>query len=449
MSEARNFPAAGSHPARGGGAAPHAGRATRWRDIRCVEFEPEAPPPAPQETPPAIGDSGERHGAQAPERDPGPRYGRAIAPLPRHLIASVTAQPRVSGSPAPIRHSAPTSGLGTRAVLRGTPFPGRARRGGRRIGWVTVAVVGAALGVVAYHGDQIFAGLAKMPQHPASAAPLTAEVAQTTAMLVPPLVAEAPAAAPAAKPATTSLAAASVAPPLLPAPPPVAPERIDRLQTRAKAGDAAAQYTLAVLYARGQGVPRDYKLAASWFREAAIAGNAAAQYNLGVLYERGLGLGKNMSEALIWYHSAAAKNYPAAEYNLALSYADGRGAPQDLIAADRWYRRAARQGVVAAMVNLAIQCESAAGDDCAPVTAYAWYKAAGGRGDDVAAKRADELFTKFSSDDRKAAEAAAAQVAASIHSPAPETPVPPPAAPDTGASGKAAADRPAAAQASG
>jgi len=448
MSEARNAPAAGSHPARRGPAAPHAGRATRWRDIQWVEFEPEAPPPAPHETPPALGDGSERRGASAPERDSGPRYGRAIAPLPRHLIASVPAQPRISGSPAPVRHSAPTSGLGTRAVLRGTPFPGRTRRGGRRIGWVTVAVVGAAVGVIAYHGDQIFAGLAKMPQHPASAAPLTAEVAQTTAMPVPPLVVEAPA-APAAKPAAaTTLAAASVAPLPL-ASPPITPERIARLQTGATAGDATAQYTLAVLYARGQGVPRDYKVAASWFREAAIAGNVAAQYNLGVLYERGLGLDKNMSEALVWYHSAAAKNYPAAEYNLALSYADGRGAPQDLLAADRWYGRAARQGVVAAMVNLAIQCESGAGDDCSPVTAYAWYKAAGARGDDVAGKRADELFTKFSSDDRKAAEAAAAQVAGSIHPPAPETPVPPPAAPDAGASGKAAADRPAAAQASG
>ncbi|MGH7095780.1 MAG: tetratricopeptide repeat protein, partial [Stellaceae bacterium] len=271
------------------------GGVPRWRDVQCVEFEPEAP----QETPPAIGGGGERHGASVPERDPGPRYGRAIAPLPRHLIASVPAQQRVSGSPAPVRRSASTSGIGTRAVLRGTPFPGRARRGGRRFSWVAIAVIGAAFGVVIYHGDQIFAGLAQMPPHPVSATPLTAEITQTTAMPMPPLVGEASAAAsvtkllaPAAKPAAAAtLAAVSAASSLqatpLPAPPPKTSERIDRLQTRAKSGDATAQYTLAVFYARGQGVPRDYRVAASWFREAAIAGNAAAQYNLGVLYERG------------------------------------------------------------------------------------------------------------------------------------------------------------------
>ena len=62
---------------------------------------------------------------------------------------------------------------------------------------------------------------------------------------------------------------------------------------RAKAGDAAAQYDVGVLYARGDGLVQDYASAASWFHAAAAQGNVAAEYNLGVLYERGLGVPAN------------------------------------------------------------------------------------------------------------------------------------------------------------
>src|SRR5689334_6799617 len=51
----------------------------------------------------------------------------------------------------------------------------------------------------------------------------------------------------------------------------------------AEAGDANAQYNIGMLYARGQGVPQDYRQAAEWYRKAAEQGVAAAQYNLGVM----------------------------------------------------------------------------------------------------------------------------------------------------------------------
>ncbi len=42
-------------------------------------------------------------------------------------------------------------------------------------------------------------------------------------------------------------------------------------------GDAAAQYNLGVMYAGGQGVPRDNQEAAEWLRLAPEQGDAAAQ----------------------------------------------------------------------------------------------------------------------------------------------------------------------------
>jgi len=415
MSEPRNSPAAGPNPI---ARAPHA---PRWRDIQFVEFEADEPdflePPAPaarmQAAAPAAANSNEPSlggvvgntalsifDEPAPEPSPppsprAPRYGRAIAPLPRHLIASVPAPPRTSLPPAPVKLRPATARRGKLATLRDTPFP--QRRSGRAWRWAIPAVALAAVLAILYRGEIVsgFAAPAKPP-------------------LAPP-----------AAPPPSPVAAVAPVPPAAPS----APDRVAALTAQAKTGDSSAQYALAVLFARGDGVAKDYSTAATWFREAAINGNIAAQYNLAVLYERGLGIPQNMNEALIWYHSAASRNYPAAQYNLALSYADGRGTPQDMVSAARWYLRAAEQGVVPAMVNYAILCEGGQGTIKSPMTAYAWYRAAAGRGDEAATKRADELYRQFSADDREGADAAAASAAGSIHEPAVLPAAPPNPAP--------------------
>ena len=45
----------------------------------------------------------------------------------------------------------------------------------------------------------------------------------------------------------------------------------------AERGDAWAQYGLGVMYDNGEGVPRDYAEAATWFRRAADQGHADAK----------------------------------------------------------------------------------------------------------------------------------------------------------------------------
>ena len=73
----------------------------------------------------------------------------------------------------------------------------------------------------------------------------------------------------------------------------------------AEHGDASAQYTLGLMYARGDGVPQDYKTAVKWFRLAAEQGNAVAQYNLGVMYKNGQGVIQDDVYAHMWWNIAA------------------------------------------------------------------------------------------------------------------------------------------------
>jgi TPR repeat protein len=186
--------------------------------------------------------------------------------------------------------------------------------------------------------------------------------------------------------------------------------------TRAKAGDATAQYDVGVLYARGDGLVQDYASAATWFHAAAAQGNVAAEYNLGVMYQRGLGVTPDETAALNWYRSAADQNHPSAQFNLALDYADGNGTKQDFATAARWYRRAADQGLMPAMVNLAILYEEGNGVDRSLIDAYAWYVIAGECGDNAAKQRAGDLFQQFNDKDKARAEGLAATIGAALDS---------------------------------
>lgn len=204
-------------------------------------------------------------------------------------------------------------------------------------------------------------------------------------------------------------------PPAAPNMPPSDPaSRAEFYMAWAKTGDAAAQYDVGVLYARGDGLVQDMASAATWFHAAAAQGNVSAEYNLGVMYERGLGVVVDPTEALNWYRSAADQNHPGAQFNLALAYANGAGGKQDFAAAARWYKRAAEQGLPPAMVNLAILFEGGKGVDRSLVEAYAWYSAAGERGDSGAKTRAGELFQRFSDKDKAQAQGLAATIGAAL-----------------------------------
>ena len=90
-------------------------------------------------------------------------------------------------------------------------------------------------------------------------------------------------------------------------------------------GNVDAQFMLAYMYNKGQGVSQDYKEGAKWNRLAAAQGDAFAQANLGLMYHSGLGVSQDYMEALKWYRLAAAQGHVGAQNNLGLMYTNGNG----------------------------------------------------------------------------------------------------------------------------
>jgi TPR repeat protein len=145
-------------------------------------------------------------------------------------------------------------------------------------------------------------------------------------------------------------------------------------------GHAGAQNNLGNMYAKGQGVPRDYAQALSWLRKAADQGLAAAQGNLGVMYAKGQGVPQDYAEALKWYRLAADQGNAWAQNNIGEMYQIGQGVPQDYAEALKWFRKAADQGLAVAQYNLGWMYEK--GVDVAQdyMQALAWYRKAADQG---------------------------------------------------------------------
>jgi TPR repeat protein len=75
----------------------------------------------------------------------------------------------------------------------------------------------------------------------------------------------------------------------------------------AEQGDAFAQYNLALMYNKGQGIPQDYAEALKWHRLAAEQGDAFAQFALGNMYRSGHGVLQDYVEAHKWFNLAASR----------------------------------------------------------------------------------------------------------------------------------------------
>ena len=96
----------------------------------------------------------------------------------------------------------------------------------------------------------------------------------------------------------------------------------------------------------------DLPLAVKEFRAAAEAGNADAQFNMALMYERGIGVSKDEQEAVVWYQKSAKQDNSNAQFNLAVMYENGRGTTVDYYQAHLWYRKAAVHGDGLAIGNL-------------------------------------------------------------------------------------------------
>lgn len=72
------------------------------------------------------------------------------------------------------------------------------------------------------------------------------------------------------------------------------------VRSSAHAGNDMAQFSFAMMFANGHGVPKDSQMAAKWCTKAAEQGRAEAQFALGMMFARGKGLPKDDSLAYFW-----------------------------------------------------------------------------------------------------------------------------------------------------
>ncbi len=85
----------------------------------------------------------------------------------------------------------------------------------------------------------------------------------------------------------------------------VKPQAVDSRRAAAEQGDPDAQNELGEMYARGEGVAKDFRQAAKWYRLAADQGHGPAQLNLGRAYANGLGVPGDHIRAHLWLNLAS------------------------------------------------------------------------------------------------------------------------------------------------
>jgi tetratricopeptide (TPR) repeat protein len=111
----------------------------------------------------------------------------------------------------------------------------------------------------------------------------------------------------------------------------------------ANAGHSRAQGQLGLMYAIGQGVPKDTTLAVKWARAAAEQNDEFSQTYLGDLYINGRGVPVDHAEGAKWCRLAADKGNVVAQMLLGSLYHNGQGVPRDLVRAYILFSLAARE----------------------------------------------------------------------------------------------------------
>ena len=89
-----------------------------------------------------------------------------------------------------------------------------------------------------------------------------------------------------------------------------------------------------------------------WYRKAGRAGNGNALAGIGELYQNGNGVPRDYAEARSWYRKVADAGSPAGMRDLlGLSYRDGLDVDKDAAVARQWLYKAADLGDTRAMVE--------------------------------------------------------------------------------------------------
>jgi hypothetical protein len=179
---------------------------------------------------------------------------------------------------------------------------------------------------------------------------------------------------------------------------------VDWYKKAADAGNPNAQYALAELYLKGDGVTRNFQTAAALFRRAADRGNLArAQYALGLMCQRGLGVPKSDVEAVLWWQKAADQNFMPAVTWVGLSLLNGKGIQKDVEAARKMLERAADGDEPNAQYTLGRIYEEGVGVKKDLVVAMKWFILAAEQAHPQATQKVEELSTTLPRDQQERA----------------------------------------------
>ncbi|MDJ0942039.1 MAG: SPOR domain-containing protein [Kiloniellales bacterium] len=149
----------------------------------------------------------------------------------------------------------------------------------------------------------------------------------------------------------------------------------------AEAGDALAQFGLALIYERGsETIPQDLDAAVKWYELAVVQGVAAAQNNLGHMYSQGLGVQEDKARAVELWREAAKAGHSTAYYNLGLAYFRGDGTEKNEIEATRWFAQAADAGLKDGQFAIGEMYRLGIGTERNESRALGWYKLAAAQG---------------------------------------------------------------------
>jgi TPR repeat protein len=163
-------------------------------------------------------------------------------------------------------------------------------------------------------------------------------------------------------------------------------------------GDARAQYRLAVMLARGNGVSPDARASLSWLRRAASRGDAFAEALLGQYYEKS-GPEQDFRAARLWTENAARRGHADARFRLAKMIQDSRRAyDKD---AFHWFLLSAKAGHPGAAREVATYYFADAPDGPPPDfmprnvgRALKWLKFAADRGDVAAVENLADRYAE-------------------------------------------------------
>ena len=145
-------------------------------------------------------------------------------------------------------------------------------------------------------------------------------------------------------------------------------------ETRAGNGDAEAQFSLGLRFAR-EGATQDYCQAAQWYLKAADQNHSLAQHNLGIMYAAGQGVARDEVQSMRWMQKAADLGDAGAQYRVGMKHhrASFDGPPEaaleSRILAFKWLELAATQGyrdseVASAFVALGMTRQAVADGRC-------------------------------------------------------------------------------------